>query len=81
MRKGLTVANTYNNEIQKLKEASYLIKPRPEEVHSSSESWYLPHNVVHHNNKARVVFNFSYEYQETILNRPSPLAELWTLHY
>ncbi|XP_013856498.1 uncharacterized protein LOC106512424, partial [Austrofundulus limnaeus] len=59
---------TYNQEIRKLVDSGYVVKLTPEEIHSSTESWYVPHHMVHHNNKARVVFNCSFEFQGTILN-------------
>ncbi|KAK7945263.1 hypothetical protein WMY93_000991 [Mugilogobius chulae] len=35
---------------------------------SSTESWYLPHHVVHHNGKARIVYNCSYQHNGQSLN-------------
>ncbi|KAL4008256.1 hypothetical protein ACER0C_002108 [Sarotherodon galilaeus] len=58
-------AETYCQEVHKL-----------EVVDCSSESWYLPHHVVHHNNKARLVFNCSYQYNRLSLNSqllPGPI--------
>ncbi|KAK7878134.1 hypothetical protein WMY93_031215 [Mugilogobius chulae] len=62
------LALTYNQEIKRLVDTGYVVKLTPEEIHSSTESWYVPHHIVHHNNKARVVFNCSFEFQGTVLN-------------
>ncbi|KAL4009372.1 hypothetical protein ACER0C_003224 [Sarotherodon galilaeus] len=59
---------TYSQEIHRLVDSGYVVKLSPDETHSSSESWYVPHHMVHHNNKARVVFNCSFEFQGTVLN-------------
>lgn len=59
---------TYSQEIHRLVDSGYVVKLCPDETHSSSESWYVPHHMVHHNNKARVVFNCSFEFQGTVLN-------------
>ncbi|XP_019204872.1 uncharacterized protein LOC109196100 [Oreochromis niloticus] len=68
LRKDPSRAQTYNEEIKKLEKAGYVVKLTPEEVHGSTESWYIPHHLVHHNNKARLVFNCSFLYQQTALN-------------
>lgn len=54
---------TYCQEVQKLEIAGYVKRLTPEVMESSTESWYLPHHLVHHNNKARLVFNCSYQYR------------------
>ncbi|XP_052443245.1 uncharacterized protein LOC127984578 [Carassius gibelio] len=59
---------TYCQEIQKLETAGYVKRLTPEIVDSSAETWYLPHHLVHHNNKARLVFNCSYRYNGQALN-------------
>ncbi|XP_005167247.1 uncharacterized protein [Danio rerio] len=67
---------TYCEEIQKLENAGYVKRLTNEEVESSAESWYLPHHLVHHNNKARLVFNCSYQYRGLALNEhllPGPI--------
>lgn len=58
----------YNEELHKLEKAGYAVKINADEVISSKESWFLPHHLVHHNGKARVVFNCSFNYQQVCLN-------------
>lgn len=56
--------------------AGYIKQLSPETVDSSSESWYLPHHVVHHNGKGRLVFNCSYQHDGQTLNSqllPGPI--------
>lgn len=53
-------AAVYNEEIHKLEKAGYAVKINADGVSSSKESWFLPHHLVCHNNKARVVFNCSF---------------------
>lgn len=36
----------------------------------SPHSWYIPHHIVHHNGKDRIVFNCSFEFQSHSLNEP-----------
>lgn len=62
------LAKVYNEEIHKLEKAGYVIKISSEEASQSEESWYIPHHMVHHNGKARVVFNCSFKYQHISLN-------------
>ncbi|KAL6483178.1 hypothetical protein MHYP_G00080500 [Metynnis hypsauchen] len=62
------LAKVYNEEIHKLERAGYVIKISSDEASQSEESWYIPHHIVHHNGKARVVFNCSFKYQQTALN-------------
>lgn len=50
-------AATYSAEIHKLLEADYAKKLHPKDVEQSAEAWYLPHHLVCHNNKPRLVFN------------------------
>nr|XP_054592608.1 uncharacterized protein LOC107395320 [Nothobranchius furzeri]XP_054592609.1 uncharacterized protein LOC107395320 [Nothobranchius furzeri] len=69
LAKNPDLTHTYNQEIHRLVESGYVAKLSPDETHSSSESWYVPHHIVHHNNKARVVFNCSFEFQGSVLNR------------
>lgn len=45
-----------------------MVKLTLEEVHGSTESWYIPHHLVHRNNKAHLVFNCSFLYQQPALN-------------
>ncbi|XP_076857121.1 uncharacterized protein LOC143511024 [Brachyhypopomus gauderio] len=62
------LAKVYNEEIHKLERVGYVIKISSDEASQSEESWYIPHHIVHHNGKARVVFNCSFKYQQTALN-------------
>ncbi len=39
-----------------------------QEAEQSPESWYIPHHMVTHNNKDRIVFNCFYSYQGHALN-------------
>ncbi|KAL0147788.1 hypothetical protein M9458_056904 [Cirrhinus mrigala] len=66
--KDTNLANVYNKEIHKLEEAGYAVRISSAEASSSSESWFVPHHIVHHNGKARVVFNCSFSYKQTNLN-------------
>ena len=61
-------AAVYNEEIHKLEKAGYVVKINEEEVSSSKQSWFLPHHLVYHNGKARVVFNCSFNYKQACLN-------------
>ncbi len=62
-------ASAYQAEITKLKEAGYAVKLEPSEVENSKESWYIPHHMVQHNNKNRVVYNCSFGYEGHNLNQ------------
>ncbi|XP_048877738.1 uncharacterized protein LOC125747060 [Brienomyrus brachyistius] len=62
-------AAVYRAEITKLVEAGYIAKLPPEAVRSKEESWYLPHHMVQHNGKYRVVFNCSFLYKGLNLNK------------
>lgn len=61
-------AQTYNQEVKTVEKAGNLVKLTPEEVNGSTESWYIPHHLVHHNNKTCLVFNCIFLYQQTALN-------------
>ncbi|KAL2085017.1 hypothetical protein ACEWY4_020535 [Coilia grayii] len=58
----------YNREINKLEKEGYAVKITSEDVNRTTGSWYIPHYMVFHNGKARVVFNCSFTYQEHNLN-------------
>ncbi|XP_042610577.1 uncharacterized protein LOC109111550 [Cyprinus carpio] len=60
--------SAYQTEITKLKEAGYVAKLEPREEDSSTESWYIPHHMVQHNNKNRVVYNCSFQFEGHSLN-------------
>lgn len=55
-------AKAYSAEIQKLTQAGTVKKLSSHELTQSGESWYIPHHMVTHNNKNRIVFNCSYQY-------------------
>ncbi|XP_021324376.1 uncharacterized protein [Danio rerio] len=63
------LALKYQEEIKKLENAGYATKIPPQEAAQSTESWYLPHHIVTHNGKHRVVFNCSYTYNGENLNK------------
>lgn len=44
-------ARSYNQEIDRLEEAGFVIKLKPEAVDQSQESWYIPHHMGCHNEK------------------------------
>lgn len=54
-------AVVYDQEITKLEKSGYISKVQAS--HDSSESWYLPHHIVEHNGKPRIIFNCSYQYK------------------
>ena len=61
-------AATYIAEIQRLATAGYIKKLEPGEEDTPT-SWYIPHHMVAHNGKDRVVFNCSFEFRGENLNR------------
>ncbi|XP_014876949.1 uncharacterized protein LOC106939156 [Poecilia latipinna] len=61
-------ATIYLTEINKLINAGYVKRLQPMEVEQSAEAWYLPHHLVLHNNKPRLVFNCSFRHQNISLN-------------
>ncbi|KAG7457240.1 hypothetical protein JOB18_014039 [Solea senegalensis] len=68
LAKNPTQAKSYCAEIRKLEEAGYISKVSPGEAGQSSESWFIPHHMVHHNGKDRVVFDCSFQYRGQSLN-------------
>ncbi len=60
-------AAVYDQEISKLEKAGYISKVEPPHD-SSKESWYIPHHLVEHNGKPRIVFNCSYQWKGMSLN-------------
>ncbi|KAI4884383.1 hypothetical protein NFI96_011230, partial [Prochilodus magdalenae] len=68
LAKDPVLADTYCQEIQKLELLGYAKPLPPATVDSSKESWYLPHHVVYHNGKARIVYNCSYQHNGLSLN-------------
>lgn len=62
-------AEAYQVEMEKLIKAGSVIKCGPEvPVGEGREAWYIPHHMVSHNGKNRLVFNCSYQYQGQNLN-------------
>ncbi len=61
-------AADYQSEIHKIEEAGYVVKVEPDQVEKTEEAWYIPHHVVQHNGKNRVVYNCSFQYQGHNLN-------------
>ncbi|KAL0151955.1 hypothetical protein M9458_052762 [Cirrhinus mrigala] len=69
-------AAAYTTEIVKLEQAGYVNKLPQDAVTDTSCSWYIPHHMVQHNGKNRIVFNCSFKYQGQNLNElllPGPV--------
>ncbi|KAM9802571.1 uncharacterized protein ACBT44_014811 isoform 3-T4 [Syngnathus typhle] len=62
------IAQVYNAEIHRLEQAGYVVK-LPQGTGNTSSSWYIPHHLVEHNGKHRVVFNCSFQYDGVDLNK------------
>ncbi len=60
-------SQAYKSEISKLLEAGYVIKI-PQSTAIQTQGWYIPHHMVHHNGKNRIVFNCSFNFQGLSLN-------------
>ncbi|XP_028314116.1 uncharacterized protein LOC114470250 [Gouania willdenowi] len=60
-------AASYCQEIKKLVDSGYIKKLTSSED-QSRKSWYIPHHMVHHNGKDRIVFNCSFTFHNTSLN-------------
>ncbi|KAI3376263.1 hypothetical protein L3Q82_016771 [Scortum barcoo] len=61
-------AEVYCQEIKKLERMGYVAVVPPEVATSTPESWFIPHHMVQHNNKDRIVFNCSFQYKGKFLN-------------
>ncbi|KAJ8400032.1 hypothetical protein AAFF_G00400710 [Aldrovandia affinis] len=61
-------AEAYRAEIMKLEKTGYATRVSPEKARTSKESWFIPHHLVTHNGKNRVVFNCSFTYKDQNLN-------------
>lgn len=63
-------AQTYKDEFQNLLKAGYIKRLRSSDDSDSSvaETWYIPHHLVTHNRKDRIVFDCSFTYQGQSLN-------------
>lgn len=68
LQKKPQLAKIYNTEVDKLVQAGYIAKLNDDQVCQSSESWYIPHHLVEHNDKHHIVFNCSFSYQGQVLN-------------
>lgn len=66
--KDSTRAASYSKEIDKLVQSDYVTEISAEEASESAESWFVPHHMVHHNGKNRVVFNCSFSFNGLSLN-------------
>ncbi|KAM9744816.1 uncharacterized protein ACNS7B_009326 isoform 1-T1 [Menidia menidia] len=64
----LSKAESYSREVKKLVDAGYVNRLTPDKLQSTEHAWFIPHHMVTHNNKDRVVFNCSFTYQGGNLN-------------
>ncbi len=67
-------AETYSAEIKKLVDEGYVAKA--DKTSRGPERWFIPHHMVTHNGKNRLVFNCSFQYQGMNLNEsllPGPV--------
>ncbi|KAI2646464.1 Gag-Pro-Pol polyprotein [Labeo rohita] len=60
-------AAIYQAEIKRLEQAGYIAELQSGEE-DTQVSWYIPHHMVEHNGKHRVVFNCSFQFQGNNLN-------------
>lgn len=67
----------YTAEIHKLEQAGYATKLDQNAEQNSAYSWYIPHHMVQHNGKNRLVFNCSFQHQSQNLNKLLPLDQYW----
>lgn len=68
LAKDTTRAASYCKEMEKLLQSGYVAEISPEEASKSTESWYVPHHMVHQNGNDRVVFNCSFSLNGLSLN-------------
>lgn len=61
-------ASVYSGEMDKLIGAGYVTKLSQQNSDQTERGWYLPHHLVTHNDKPRLVFNCSFQYQGLSLN-------------
>lgn len=69
-------AAAYITEIAKLEKSGYVKRVPPNAVTNTPCSWYIPHHMVEHNGKNRIVFNCSFQYHGQNLNElllPGPV--------
>ncbi|KAI2647089.1 Gag-Pro-Pol polyprotein [Labeo rohita] len=62
-------AKVYEAEIQKLLDSGHVVRVPPAGQQVDEESWFIPHHLVQHNGKYRLVFNCSFVYQGVSLNQ------------
>ncbi|XP_056121116.1 uncharacterized protein LOC130099439 [Rhinichthys klamathensis goyatoka] len=63
-----TKAEVYKEEMRKLVETG-AVREATDPLPDSAECWYIPHHIVSHNGKCRIVFNCSHQYQGQSLNQ------------
>ncbi|XP_073725195.1 uncharacterized protein [Misgurnus anguillicaudatus] len=61
-------AEAYSAEIQKLVQSGAIKRLSPEERDKDGETWFIPHHMVSHNGKNRVVFDCSFKFNGLSLN-------------
>ncbi|XP_048030832.1 uncharacterized protein LOC125266231 [Megalobrama amblycephala] len=61
-------AAVYNAEIEKLVLNGAVTKLSSSGSNATEETWYIPHHLVSHNDKDRIVFNCSFQYKGLNLN-------------
>lgn len=69
LSKNPSKALSYCDQISKLEQAGYVKKLTTEEVENTKEAWYIPHHMVTHNDKDRIVFDCSFTFQGQCLNK------------
>ncbi|KAK7881385.1 hypothetical protein WMY93_029794 [Mugilogobius chulae] len=68
LKRDPALAKQYEAEIQKLISGGCVVKLSEEEVKASKESWFIPHHLVHHNGKPRLVWDGSFTFNGLSLN-------------
>lgn len=63
LQRGPEKAEIYRAEMEKLIQTGSVIKLEPFEINKGDEAWYIPHHLVSHNGKHRLVFNCSIQHQ------------------
>ncbi|KAK7938318.1 hypothetical protein WMY93_001644 [Mugilogobius chulae] len=61
-------AAIYSREMHKLIDAGYVKAIAPAKTEECSSSWFIPHHIVQHNQKHRIVFNCSFTFNGQSLN-------------
>ncbi|XP_059364848.1 uncharacterized protein LOC132103769 [Carassius carassius] len=70
-------AKVYEAEIQKLLDSGYVVRVPSEGQQVDEESWLIPHHLVQHNGKYRLVFNCSFAYQGKLRRKDPPDIYEW----